>query len=229
MKERSRHTPDRLSPELDGLLRAKARRRRLSRGDVLYARGSSPEAVYCVESGALQLSTTSRGGREAVLGVVEPGRWFGELTVVIDAPRVHDARALVDTALLVVSAPDFHGIVDDRPDCLSELLRLVCYRYKWAIERIDAAILQPLALRLARHLLAVHETSVVDRTAAPSELRVSQEALGQMLGVSRQSVNRQLKQWESQGVLSLTYGRVRLLDVEALRRIGVGEAIDAGA
>ncbi|GAA4416414.1 Crp/Fnr family transcriptional regulator [Quisquiliibacterium transsilvanicum] len=220
-KERSGRAPDRLSPELDGLLRAKGRRRRLSRGEVLYARGSSPGSVYRVESGAIQLSTTSRSDREAVLGVVEPGRWFGELTLLIEAPRVHDARALADTEVVVVPARRFHEVLGDRSDYLLEFLRLVCHRYKWAIERIDATILQPLAVRLAQCLLATQEGIARDEAAGPAELRLSQEGLGQMLGASRQSVNRQLKQWESEGLLTLAYGRIRLLDTQALRAIAL--------
>lgn len=224
VNDRTARAPDRLSPELDALLRAAARPRRLSKGELLYARGSAPSAVFRVVSGAVQLSTTSSGGREAVLGVVEPGRWFGELTLFIDAPRVHDARALADAELLVVAARDFHRIVDDRPDHLAELLRLVCHRYKWAIERIDAAILLPLPLRLARELLISHERAASDARAG---LRVSQEALGQMLGVSRQSVNRQLKAWEAAGLLTLSYGRVTILDAAAMRRASQAPTTDA--
>lgn len=222
MNEPVESTPDRLSPELDALLSAKGRRRRLHKGDILYARGSAPESVFRVETGALQLSTTSPSGREAVLAVVEPGRWFGELTLFIRAPRVHDARALEDSDLLVVSAQHFHDVVDARPDHLAELLRLVCHRYKWAIERIDAAILQPLPQRLAQHLLTAREMAAGDPRGAVPGLRVSQEALGQMLGASRQSVNRQLKQWESDGLLGLSYGRITLLDVDALLRVSAG-------
>ena len=76
-----------------------------------------------VESGAVQLSATSVNGREAVLGVVEGGRWFGELTVFIEAPRVHDAKALTDAELLVVSARRLQDIVNKRPEYLLEFLR----------------------------------------------------------------------------------------------------------
>lgn len=222
-RDRWSRAPDRLSPALDTLLRNESRRRHLAKGQILYARGSRPESVFCVESGAIQLSTTSSSGREAVLGVVEPGRWFGELTLFIEAPRVHDAKALSDTELLVVSGRSLYDIVNNRSDHLLEFLRLVCYRYKWAIERIDATILQPLSVRLAQLLLATHEASAGNRPERPPELRLSQEGLGHMLGASRQSVNRQLKQWESDGLLRVSYGRIMLLDLDGLRRISTNQ------
>lgn len=217
----SDRAPDRLSQPLDQLLRDAARRRHLHKGDTLYTRGSRPDSVFCVEQGAIQLSTTSASGREAVLGVVEGGRWFGELTVFIQAPRVHDAKAIAETDLLVVSARRLQGIVNHRSEHLLEFLRLVCHRYKWAIERMDTTILQPLAVRLA-HLLAVtHERAADGHATSLPELKVSQESLGHMLGASRQSVNRQLKQWELDGLLQVSYGRIRLLDLNALQRLAL--------
>ncbi|HAU56529.1 MAG TPA: Crp/Fnr family transcriptional regulator [Comamonadaceae bacterium] len=224
MRNQTPETPsgsalDRLSPELERLLRVGARRRQLSKNEVLYTRGSAPDSVFCVESGAVQLSATSVNGREAVLGVAEQGRWFGELTLFINAPRVHDAKALVKTELLVVPARRLHEVVDHNADYLREFLRVVCYRYKWAIERIDASILQPLAVRLAQRLLAEREMVMREGESQQPELRLSQEGLAQRLGASRQSVNRQLKEWESKGLLRVVYGGVTLLDTEALRRV----------
>ena len=213
--------PDRLSQPLDQVLRDAARRRQLNKGETLYTRGSRPDSIFCVERGAVQLSTTSASGREAVLAVVEGGRWFGELTVFIQAPRVHDAKALTDAELLVVSARRLQDIVNKRPEHVLEFLRLVCFRYKWAIERMDATILQPLSVRLA-HLLAVtHERAAGGHAVPLPELKVSQESLGHMLGASRQSVNRQLKQWELDGLLRVSYGCITLLDLNALQRLAL--------
>lgn len=203
------------SPQLESELVRGARRRCLARGEVLYHQGSIPEAIYRVESGAVQLSTTSPNGKEAVLGVVESGMWFGELSLFIRESRVHDAKALTDTELLIIPDAHFHRTVDDAPPFLRELLELVCRRYKWAIERIDASILRPVPVRLADRLLAEQQLSHPDALAG-ARLRLSQERLGQMLGVSRQTVNKQLKQWESEGIVTLTYGRITVVDPEAL-------------
>ncbi len=211
-----------LSPELEALLRAHAIRKRLARGDVLFTYGSSPDALFCVERGQIRFSVTAASGKEAVLSMLESGQWFGEVSLFIDAPRVYDARAMVDSELLMVPATSFHEIVDERPAFLLEFMRLVCRRYRWALEWIDETMLLPLPMRLARRLLAAkhaHDLSATGVPQEPAALRLSQEDLGQMLGVSRQSVNRQLKEWEAQGMLRLDYGRVTLLDQEALRRL----------
>lgn len=209
-----------LSPELEAALRARAMRRKLARNEVLFTYGSSPEALFCVERGRVRFSVTAASGREAVLSVLEPGQWFGEVSLFMDAPRVYDARAVVDCEVLMVPARAFHAIVDDHPAFLMELTRLICRRYRWALEWIDETILQPLPVRLARRLLAAQHAHTLsapaDRNAA---LQLSQEDLGHMLGVSRQSINRQLKEWEGQRILRLHYGHITFLDQDALRRL----------
>lgn len=165
-------------------------------------------------------SDLPRGGREAVVSILEPGQWFGEVSLFVDAHRTYDTRALVDSELLVVPAQAFHHIVDDQPKFLLEFIRLVCRRYRWALEWIDETILQPLPVRLARRLLAAQHAHLLSMPGdTEASLRLSQEDLGHMLGVSRQSVNRQLKEWEAQGILRLDYGRIAVLDHGALRSL----------
>jgi CRP-like cAMP-binding protein len=219
--EARRHAgPELLSPELEAALRAHVVRRHLARNEVLFTYGSSPEALFCVERGRIRFSVTAANGREAVLSVLEPGQWFGEVSLFIDAPRVYDARAVVDCELLMVPAQAFHAIVDHRPAFLLEFTRLICRRYRWALEWIDETILEPLPVRLARRLLAAqHAHALSARADGDAALRLSQEDLGHMLGVSRQSINRQLKEWESHRILQLEYGRVTVLDQDALRRL----------
>jgi CRP/FNR family cyclic AMP-dependent transcriptional regulator len=208
-----------LSDGLKKMLLVKARSRRLTKGESLFLQGSAPDAVYFVKSGAIQLSNFSSTGREAVLGIAEAGMWFGELTLIIQQARVHDAKALVPTELMVVSKSHFFGVVNDNKDFLKELLHLVCRRYKWAIERIEATILKPVPVRLADRLLAEYDMAKHIGGSSQIELKLSQEQLGRMLGASRQTVNRLLKELESEKILTLTYGRIHLHNLSALRLI----------
>lgn len=210
-------SPRLFSPERESVLRAHAARRRLQKGDVLFTYGSEPDALFCVDSGQLRVSTTAQNGREAVLSMLEPGQWFGEVSLFVDAPRIYDTRAVADSELLVVPATTFHALVDEQPRFLIEFTRLVCRRYRLALGWIDETILQPFPVRLARRLLwADHAHTLSSPDEKDAVLRLSQEDLSHMLGVSRQSVNRQLKTWESQGMLRLDYGRVTLCDRAAL-------------
>lgn len=211
-----------LDPELDALLRQHARRQRLAKKELLFARGSAPDAMFCIERGLVRLCVTSASGREAVLGLVTPGHWFGEASVFSGQARAHDAFAVVQSDLLVLPAKTLHRLVDERPDFLLQFLRMMGLRYKSTLDRMDGSVLDPLPVRLARKLLDAH--TLENPNARPGVrvvLDVSQEGLGHMLGVSRQSVNKVLKQWEGLGVLQVSYRSILLLDLKALKRLAL--------
>lgn len=209
-----------LSTELDTLLRQRARRQRLAKKEQLFYRGSTPDALFCVEAGIVRLCVTGSNGREAVLGLVTPGHWFGEASIFTGEARGHDAIAVVESELLAVPTMALHELVDHRPDYLLQFLRLMGLRYKSTLERMDGSILQPLPVRLARKLLEVYRVKALLPGAAPKVvLHLSQEDLGHMLGVSRQSINKVLKQWEEQGVVEVSYRSLILLEPQILEAL----------
>lgn len=210
----------RLAEGLDELLRSRARVRRIGKRKSLYTHGSPPDAIFCVKSGLIRLSVTAANGREAVISLVEAGHWFGEVSVFSNAPRLHNAVAVMDSELLMLSAADFHTIVDENPKFLLEFLRLVCSRYKSAMQRVDAIILFPFPIRLAQRLMAdIEAQPKMAGLRGDAVLKLSQESLAHMLGVSRQTVNRQLREWETQGVLKLEYGRIVIVDKTMLHHL----------
>jgi len=187
-----------------------AHRKLLQRGDSLFLKGSAPDALFGVVSGSLRVSVVAPSGREAVIAVLEPGHWFGEVSLFVGRERVYDTCAVDATEIAVVYADDFHHLVATQPQVHMALTRLVCMRLRQALAWIDDAILQPLPVRLAHRLLTLDT-----RPEAPDGtvgLAVSQEDLAFMLGVSRQSVNRQLKLWQDEGILRVGYRVVELMD-----------------
>ncbi|PIF74139.1 CRP-like cAMP-binding protein [Variovorax sp. 54] len=208
------HNSDmRLADDVQQRLLAVAHRRTLVRGESLFHKGSSPDALFGVVSGSLRVSVVAPGGREAVIAMLEPGHWFGEVSLLVGRERVYDTCAVDTTEMAVVAAADFHRLVADHPDVHMAFTRLVCLRLRQALAWIDDVILMPLPVRLAHRLLTLDA-----RAVAPAEegggtlLGVSQEDLSFMLGVSRQSVNRQLKLWEEDGTLRVRYRSIELLD-----------------
>lgn len=208
----------RLADDVQQRLLAVAHRRALARGESLFYKGSSPDALFGVVAGSLRVSVVAAGGREAVIAMLEPGHWFGEVSLLVGRERVYDTCAVDTTEMAVVAAADFHRLVAEHPDLHMAFTRLVCLRLRHALAWIDDAILMPLSVRLAHRLLTLDT-----RVRKPDEdggtlLGVSQEDLSFMLGVSRQSVNRQLKLWEEDGTLRVGYRSIELLSRAQLER-----------
>ena len=215
------HAPDatdalRLSAPVQAALLAVAHRRTLAQGDSLFLKGSMPDALFGVVQGSLRVSVTGASGREAVIAVLQPGHWFGEVSLLVGQERVYDTFATEPTEMAVVSATDFHRLIASSVDIHMAFPRLIGLRLRQALRWIDDAILSPLPVRLAQRILAL----VQQGSGEP--LTVSQEELAMMLGVSRQSVNRQLKLWEDAGVLRLEYKRIVLRAPDTLERLAQG-------
>lgn len=207
----------RLPQDVQDRLLDVAHRRTLAPGDSLFLKGSSPDALFGVVRGALRVSVVAANGREAVIAMLEAGHWFGEVSLLVGQERVYDTYAVETTDMAVVAAIDFHHLIATRPEVHMAFTKLVCQRLRQALVWIDDAILMPLPVRLAHRLLTLDTRA--DATAGQARaLGVSQEDLAFMLGVSRQSVNRQLKIWEEQGALRVDYRRIVLLDRAQLER-----------
>ena len=206
-----------LDAELDALLRRHAKVVALDRKHMLYLRGSPPDALFCVEAGIVRLSVTSAGGREAVLGLITAGHWFGEASLFTGEARGHDAVAVVDSQVLVVPRATLHDLVDDRSDYLLQFLRLMGLRYRWTLGRMDDSRLQNLPARLAGTLVEACRTEA-DRSTVESggHVTIAQEDLAHILGASRQSINKVLKSWERQGILRVSYRNIIVNDLQPL-------------
>ena len=207
----------RLPQEVQDALLQVAHRRQLQRGDSLFLKGSAPDALFGMVQGALRVSVAAPDGREAVIAVLEPGHWFGEVSLFVGQQRVYDTCAVEPSEVAVVQAADFHHLIATQPALHMAFTRLVCLRLRQALAWIDDAILQPLPVRLA-HRLVTLDSRPASAESTTVVLAVSQEDLAFMLGVSRQSINRQLKQWEEEGMLRVGYRVVELLDRERLAR-----------
>lgn len=210
----------RLSTSVQDTLLAVAHRRKLAPGDSLFLKGSMPDALFGVVQGTLRVSVTGASGREAVIAVLQPGHWFGEVSLLVGQERVYDTYAIEPTEMAVVSAQDFHRLVASSFEIHMAFTRLVCLRLRQALRWIDDAILSPLPVRLAQRLGVLSQMSQ-EGGGDPTEITISQDDLAMMLGVSRQSVNRQLKLWEDAGLLRLEYKRTVLLNLPELRRMAM--------
>jgi CRP/FNR family cyclic AMP-dependent transcriptional regulator len=208
----------RLPQDVQDRLLEVAHRRTLAPGESLFLKGSAPDALFGVVRGALRVSVVAANGREAVIAMLEAGHWFGEVSLLVGQERVYDTYAVETTDMAVVAARDFHQLIATRPEVHMAFTKLVCQRLRQALVWIDDAILMPLPVRLAHRLLTLDARADAAVATAPRVLGVSQEDLAFMLGVSRQSVNRQLKIWEEQAILRVDYRRIVLLDRVQLER-----------
>lgn len=205
-----------LQPALRAALLERARLLRLEPGQRLFRRGDPPCGLYAVLEGMMRVGAVGRDGKEALLTLVEPPYWFGEISLFDGQPRTHDAYAEGTTRLLQVPQAALLALLAGEPGYWRDFALLMSQKLRLAFIALEEMSLLPAAPRLARRLLLMAEG--YGETGPRRVLHLAQEQLALMLGLSRQTTNQILKALESAAVLRLTYGEIEILDLDALRR-----------
>jgi CRP-like cAMP-binding protein len=201
-----------LSPaELESIVRF-ARAERRERGERIFAKGDPGQGLLAVVSGSVKVSVPSSEGREVVLNIVRDGDIFGEIALLDGRPRTADAVAWTDCELLALDRRDFLPVLREAPELALKLMEVLCERLRQTTEQVEDLMFLDLPGRLAKVLL---------RLAPPQEgepVRITQRELGEIVGISRERINKQLRAWQSQRLVDLETGGVIIRDAAALAR-----------
>jgi CRP-like cAMP-binding protein len=198
-----------------------AQRRRFEDGGRLHAREDAPTGWYGILSGAVRVSNATLSGGELTLTYLEPGAWFGELSMIDGRPRSHDGIAVGVTDVLLVPREAFQRLCREYPVLPMSLLQLLAARIRIMFGAIEDLNVLPLDARLAKQLVNLaHTYGVKGEEGIVIGLRLPQEDLAQLLGASRQRVNQELKALERKGWVSARYGKLIVRDLEALQNAG---------
>ena len=194
--------------------------RRMDRDQVIYLRGDEAVAFYGVVDGRVRFSAASIEGKEVVLDYALPGQWFGEIGLFDKGPRIVDATAVEATQLMVLARRDLIDLCRTETNLLFRMVEHFSRRMRMAEDIIVDASFLSLPARLAKKLLMLSgDASRTDTTAGGPSVRISQDELGRLTGVTRESAGKQLKLWEREEIVAVEYGRVLLRDPARLRRL----------
>jgi CRP/FNR family cyclic AMP-dependent transcriptional regulator len=212
-----------LSPSLRHDILRCAYVRRYKDGELICARGEPPEEWVACAKGAVRVSSTSISGKQVTLTYVEPGVWFGDVSIFDGDRRTHDAYAHGDTTTLCVAKADFKKILSSHVELYEALLRLHARRIRQLYGLVEDLNTLPLRARLAKQLLHLLRSYGVSSLSDSRETRIglqlAQEELAQLLGASRQRVNQELKAMEREDVIRIEPGGLVVRDRDALLRI----------
>ena len=201
-----------LSPTLRQAVLSRAYVRRLTDGAALAARGTPAEDWCGVAKGAVRVSLVSLSGKQVTLTYVDPGTWFGDISLFDGLPHTHDADVHGDTTLLVVRKADFKLLLAQHVELYEALLRLNCRRLRLMFNHFEDLNTRPLAARLAKQILMLAKSyGIAQGEEIRIGLQLAQEDLAQLLGASRQRVNQELKGFEREGAVRVEPTRLVVL------------------
>jgi CRP/FNR family cyclic AMP-dependent transcriptional regulator len=203
-------------------LGAGLRRRRYAKGAAICWQGDPGTTLFLIESGWVKIVATSPDGQEAVLNLLGPGDFFGDLALLDGKPRSAGAVAAEESHLLLLERDAFVGAIEESPRLALGLLAALAGRLRYDVEMLADTSFLDVSGRLARVLLRL--ATAPDRPAGPAmtiPIRLTQAELAALIGATRESVNKWLKAYEAQGIIRRRGARLTILRPEELRkRIG---------
>jgi CRP-like cAMP-binding protein len=169
----------------------------------------------------------SDSGKELTFSIMEPGDVFGEIALLDGLPRTANATAQEASLLLVIQRSAFLSVLESEPTLARHIIELLCERMRLKTDLLSDFAFADLPVRLARKLgdlVTAH--GEIDGNQARLGKRFSQTELAQMLGVSREAINKQLAAWSHKGVVSTEDGGLTILDLGTLRAQAAVDRID---
>lgn len=190
-------------------------------GEMLFRQGDVPGGFYGLLSGTLKISSLREDGREAILVWLEAGNWMGEISLLDHQPRTHDATALVAASVLVVPQPVFVALMGGVAFAQA-IAALLAGRVRSLYGMVEDTALRSMRARVARRLLLLARGDATMAASARPVVPVSQEALAMMLGITRQTLSKELKVLVAQGAVLLRYRRIEIVSAARLKALSDG-------
>jgi CRP/FNR family cyclic AMP-dependent transcriptional regulator len=206
--------------ELDALVPA-ARAITVAARDEVFHKGDAGSQLYVVVDGRLKALTTSSEGDDVVFNVMGPGEVFGEMALLSEAPRSATVQAIERCELLVLDRRDLFAFLRRNPDVAVRMLTVVVERLVRVSELVEDIQFLKLPVRLAKKfvLFAERYGRPGKNGAVKIDLKLSQEEWGDLVGTTRESVNKQMREWGDEGLIEIDAGFVTLLRPEAFERL----------
>lgn len=191
----------------------------LSRGASVFHEGDQGDQLYFIVSGKVKLGRTAPDGRESLLAILGPGELFGEMALFDPSPRTATATAVSETRLAGLRNESLRALLQSRPEISSQLLQALARRLRRTNDSLSDLVFSDVPGRVAKALIDLSERfgrPAIDGILVAHEL--TQEELAQLVGASRETVNKALAEFVQRGWLRLEARAVVILDVNRLRQ-----------
>jgi CRP-like cAMP-binding protein len=196
-----------------------------ARNEIIFSQGDAGDGLYIVDSGHVSISRQNPDGDELIFGVYEPGEYFGELALFDTEPRSATAIAIDDCAVLFLGRSTFRSFIQAHPAALLTCLEVIVAQLRRCTDIADEIALLDVRTRLARRLLRLAQQGIVETQGGEkpdASFRITQQHLANMMGATRESVNKHLNSLVDEGLVRLERGHILILDMDRLEEFSAG-------
>ena len=182
------------------------------KGSVILFENDPGDSLFVVRSGRVKVVLVAEDGREVILGILGASEHFGELSLIDEQPRSAHVIAMEDSSLLVLHRDDFRRRVEANPSVAWSMLVELSHRLRKADGQIGSLVLLDVPGRIARLLLDTADAGDGERIEKP----LTHQTIAHLIGASRETVSRAMREFEEAGWIAMERRRVRIADRAAL-------------
>ena len=196
----------------------RVRRRHFEKNDIVFQKDDPGQSLFIIETGQVRIYMPGVQGTDLTLTVMGPGEFFGDLSLLDGRPRSASASAIVETILLTIERNDFTSLIRARPDAALAILAEISKRVRETDQMASDLAFLDVSGRLARKLLDLADSNGAERPAGVLlNVALTQEDLANMIGVTRESVNRNLSMFRRLGLIGREGRKIIIRDRSGLR------------
>jgi CRP-like cAMP-binding protein len=191
----------------------------LKKKQVLFRKGDEGTALYIIHKGKVKIVLSSKVGEEVIPAIFSQGDFFGEMSLLDQKPRSADAVALEESEVLVLNRTDFFSFLKKNENAIKCVLACLSERLRKTDDMLEDASFLTVAGKLAKKLIELgNEFGVKGKSAVKIGIRLTQQDIAELIGTTRESINKELKVLRDKGLISTEGGFIKIIDLERLKR-----------
>lgn len=191
----------------------------LKSGQTLFRKGDEGTALYIVRRGAVKIVLPSRIGDEIIVTILSEGEFFGEMSLLDGEPRSADAIAIDASDVLVLRRSDFLSFLQSNENAIKAVLSLLSRRLRLTDEMLEDTSFLSISSRLAKKLTQLALSyGQKEGDVIQIDLSLTQKELGDLIGATRESINKELRVLREKGIIRTEGNRIQILDLQKLKR-----------
>ena len=191
----------------------------LKKGETLFRKGDEGSSLYIIKQGTIKIVLPSRLGDEVIVTIFSQGDFFGEMALFDGKPRSADALAMESTKIYMLSRKDFLLFLHSNINAMESILSQLTKRLRDTDDFLEGTCFLNVSARLAKKLLDLAESyGQKDGDKVYIDLNLTQKELGDMIGSTRESINKELKILRDKGLITMQENKIQIIDMVRLKR-----------
>ncbi|MBW1643065.1 MAG: Crp/Fnr family transcriptional regulator [Deltaproteobacteria bacterium] len=191
----------------------------LKKGQTLFRKGDEGSSLYIIKQGTIKIVLPSRLGDEVIVTIFSEGDFFGEMALFDGKPRSADALAMESTKIYMLSRKDFLLFLHSNINAMESILSQLTKRLRDTDDFLEGTCFLNVSARLAKKLLDLAESyGRQDADSVYIDLDLTQKELGDMIGSTRESINKELKILRDKGLITMQENKIQIIDITRLKR-----------